>query len=137
MNVNGWSNWSPVGYIKAASVPIAPLAPTLVSTTATTITLNINPSLSDGGSQILAYKLFMDSGVLGSAFTLISNYDGTSATYTVTTSDGLVQGTKFRFITVASNAIGDSEASPEVRFAAASVPTQPAQLRRGASSTLT
>lgn len=79
----------------------------------------------------------MDSGVLGSAFTMITNYDGTSSTYTVTTADGLTSGTKYTFITVASNIVGDSDSSPEVRFAAAAVPSQPAQLRRGTSSTLT
>lgn len=38
-NINGWGGWSPTGYIKAASVPIAPLAPTLISSTSTSITI--------------------------------------------------------------------------------------------------
>lgn len=38
-NVNGWSAFSAVTYIKAAIVPAIPKAPTLISATATTMTL--------------------------------------------------------------------------------------------------
>jgi hypothetical protein len=76
MNINGWSGWSPIGFIKAASVPQAPLAPTLVGATSTSITVKINLSLDNGGAPILDYKLFIDQGSLGSLFTLVSCYDG-------------------------------------------------------------
>lgn len=54
----------------------------------------------------------MDSGILGSSFTLVSGYDGTSSTYTITNAaESIVSGKIYTFITVASNIVGDSEAS--------------------------
>jgi len=65
----------------------------------------------------------MDAGSLVSSFSQVSGYDGTSATYTVTTGgESIVSGTSYRFKTVATNDIGDSEFSSETRYAAASLP---------------
>jgi hypothetical protein len=49
-NVNGWGEYSPIGYILAAVKPDAPPAPVFISATSTTITLNLWPSLENGGS---------------------------------------------------------------------------------------
>jgi len=127
-NVNGWSGWSPVGFILTATVPDAPSAPTLVSATGSTLTLRINPSVINGGSIIRRYKLFKDGGSLSSAYTLLAMFDADKiapATYTLTVSDptfGIVSGDRYRFFTVATNDIGDSEASEEVYFTVSSIP---------------
>jgi len=67
----------------------------------------------------------MDDGTLGSAFTLIYEeiVNGPLGSYIVTdTVEGIVDGSSYRFITVAVNSIGDSEASSEVRFAVTDLP---------------
>lgn len=71
-NVNGWSDWSPIGYIQAASVPDAPETITLVSSSSSSITVQVNPSLYNGGSPITSYTLYMDSGDLTSAYTVLT-----------------------------------------------------------------
>lgn len=110
----------------AAGVPSAPQALSLITSYASTITLGINPSLDDGGSPITSYKIYMDSGSLSSSFTLVAGYDGTSSTYTLTNGvEGIISGVKYRFICTAINDIGESDASDEVRFAAASFPAIP------------
>jgi len=43
-NVNGWSSFSPISYIKAATVPRRPPAPVFNTATATSITLDLYPS---------------------------------------------------------------------------------------------
>lgn len=40
-NINGWSEWSPITYIRAATVPQRPPAPTFSDADATSITLNL------------------------------------------------------------------------------------------------
>ena len=68
----------------------------------------------------------MDQGVLGSTFSPVSNYDGTSMTHTLTqAANSLVAGTTYTFIFSASNVVGDSSFSSEARFAAASPPSKP------------
>lgn len=122
-NVNGWSGWSPIAYIQAATVPRAPLAPTLVTSDSSSLTLQINPSLDNGGSPIIAYKLFMDNGTLGSDFTLVDTFTDAYVTYTLDSiNDPIESGGKYRFIAVATNSIGDSEASDEVRFTVSNLP---------------
>jgi hypothetical protein len=76
MNVNGWSDWSPIGYIQASGKPLAPIPPSLFASDDETITLNINPTLDNGGSPILSYKLFMDEGDLTSDFSMVYGYNG-------------------------------------------------------------
>ena len=95
-----------------------------MSSTASTINLQINPSLDNGGVPITAYKLYMDAGSLTSSYSLLSGYDGTSSTYSVTSGvDGIVSGVKYRFILTSTNSIGESDPSNEVRFAAANSPS--------------
>ncbi len=61
-NAIGWSDYSPVAYIQAATKPVAPDQPTYVSSTSTSVTLSIPPSIDDQGSPIIKYKLFVDAG---------------------------------------------------------------------------
>ena len=64
----------------------------------------------------------MDNGILGSAFSIITGYDGLSSNYTVISADGIVTGQSYRFMTIAVNSIGDSDPSNEVRFAVTDLP---------------
>ena len=61
-NVNGWSGFSPIAYVRAASVPARPAAPTLDSVDATSISVSLSRSLDDGGSEILGYELWRSQG---------------------------------------------------------------------------
>jgi hypothetical protein len=53
-NVNGYSDWSPVTYITAATVPSRPPTPEFSTATATSITINVFSSLDSKGSEITA-----------------------------------------------------------------------------------
>jgi hypothetical protein len=69
----------------------------------------------------------MDAGSLSSSFALVTDYDGLSNTYQVTqANEGIISGLSYRFITVAVNAIGESEPSNEATFAVTVLPQQPA-----------
>lgn len=91
-------------------------------------------SLYNGGSDITEYKVYMDSGSLSDDMEEVLDYDGVSTTYQATS---LSSGTKYRFSVTAVNAIGESDHSKEVRFAAASLPNKPATLIHGTASTST
>jgi hypothetical protein len=60
--------------------------------------------------------------------TLVAGYNGVDPTYTVTTGMGLVTGSRYRFVTVARNSIGDSQTSSEGLFTVTEKPATPAQL---------
>lgn len=127
-NINGWSDYSPITSILAASKPDSPYAPpTLVSSTSTTITLSFTPSIQANGSPIISngYKLYQDGGTLSSSYTAITGYNGQSSTYTVT---GLIQGTSYRFYYTATNSKGESLPSDYSRYAAADKPAIPTGL---------
>jgi len=63
--VNGWSDYSPIGYLLAASKPEAPGQPEFVSASATEITVKLSRSIDNGGSPVLEYSLWIDDGNLG------------------------------------------------------------------------
>ena len=113
-NVNGWSDYSDIAYILAASKPDPPPKPTYITSTETSITLNISFSENDNGALISGHKLFIDAGSLTSNFSEVTTYDGTNE-YEV---PGLTNGTSYRFYMVATNSKGDSEPSEESRFTA-------------------
>lgn len=77
LNAIGWSDYSPIAYIRAANVPDAPTQLRFVSSTQTTVTLELPRSLNDGGSPILSYKLWVDAGNdFSSSFTEVQSYNG-------------------------------------------------------------
>lgn len=127
-NVNGWSEWSPVGYIQTATVPSAPNAPSMISSTGTTLTMRINPSILNGGSLITSYKLFKDDGSFGSPLTLVAQFDADKiapATFVLSAtvpSDDIVSGQRYRFFSVATNDIGDSLPSYEAFYTVTPLP---------------
>lgn len=64
-NVNGWSAYSPIGYLLAASVPGTPLAPKYSSATATQISILITSLIDNGGAPVINYQLWIDDGLQG------------------------------------------------------------------------
>lgn len=85
LNAIGWSGYSPIAYIQAATIPIAPGQPLYLSSTTTSVTLALPTSIDDQGSPIIAYKLFADAGNnFSSTFTQLTNYNGIARTYTAT-----------------------------------------------------
>jgi hypothetical protein len=67
-NTYGWGPWSPATTALAADPPAPPAAPALSAASDASVTLVLAPSLDNGGSQILGYELWMNQGVVGSAF---------------------------------------------------------------------
>lgn len=122
-NSAGWSGYSSIAYITAARVPEAPAAPKFNTASSTSITLDFSESLDNGGSSIQSYELWMDTGVLGSTFSQITQYNDNSMQHTVdNTNNGITSGTTYGFKFKAVNAVGDSAFSAESRFAAATAP---------------
>ena len=121
-NINGWSGYSPIGYILAAVVPEPPEAPTFIDATNTTITLSLWPTLDNGGSQILQYELYRDDGNMG-AFIKVTNYIA-SQTYTLDSAidSTLIAGKIYRFYTLALNAKGYSDPSSIVSASMVNLP---------------
>jgi len=72
-NSVGWSAYSPIGYITAAVKPSAPLTPTFIEATSTTIKINLWTSEDNGGSPIITYYLERDDGNSG-AFQAVTTY---------------------------------------------------------------
>lgn len=61
-NINGWSQFSEIGYITAFSTPSIPPAPQFVSASTTSVTVNLFYSEDDNGSHIKLYELWIDQG---------------------------------------------------------------------------
>ena len=131
-NVNGWGEYSDIVYILAASVPDPPSKPLYSSSTNTTITVGLSPSVVNNGAPITSHILYMDSGSLTSTFTDIFTNTGSDLTYEAT---GLTLGLTYRFYYVAKNIKGNSEPSGEARYTAGEPPSAPTSLQ--ASSTTT
>jgi len=73
-NLIGWSGYSPIGYLIAASAPEAPPAPQFVSATSSTISVIVPRTLENNGAPVLSYQLFIDDGLNGN-FKQINSYD--------------------------------------------------------------
>jgi hypothetical protein len=95
INAVGPGPWSDSVTIKAATFPSPPGKPYYISSTSTTITLGLPPSIDNGGSKIRLYKLFRDDGNLSSDINLeVLDYNGKDQEYTVT---NLAIGFVYRF----------------------------------------
>ena len=92
-NVNGWSSFSPVAYIRAASKPGRPEAPLLDSVDATGFTVILRRTGDDGGGSIQRYELWRNQGTGTVDFVQVTSYDGTSQSHTLTVAaDSLAEG---------------------------------------------
>jgi hypothetical protein len=119
LNAIGWSNYSPITYIRAAQVPVAPGKPTFVEASGTSIKLTLTRSTDNGGSNIIRHDLFVDDGNLG-AFSNVTTYDGSSIIVTI--SSGIVAGKFYRFSYKAVNDVGSSESSGMITVGFAALP---------------
>lgn len=99
--------------------------------------MSLSPSAEDGGSPITGHKIFRDDGAAFTANTYgteLTNYDASSTLYEATISvDGLVLGTIYRFVYVATNAFGDSEFSNHLIAGVGAPPTVTAPPARDAA----
>lgn len=123
-NTVGWSGFSDSLVAKAATIPDAPPKPTLSNSNSTLIQLNLFESANNQGSEIQLYELWMNTGVNGSAFSLIAST--TTLTYDVTNLiHSITSGTIYTFKVRAKNGIGYSSYSSEARYATARLPDAP------------
>lgn len=126
MNEIGWSAWSPHDYLLMAGVPNTPKKPTYISSTATTITIQLYDSIYSDGAPILGYQVWRDLGDnLSELATKETNYDGKSLQYQLT---GLTPGVTYKIASLAFNSEGSSPLSYYVSIAATSLPDAPAAL---------
>ena len=99
-----------------------PERPRYISSTGTTISLQIIPVEDNNGAYVTKYYLFRDGGDYSTDVNIpIPSYDGQSLTYTVT---GLSPGLKYRFVEQAENAAGKSPISYETIIVAAELPSK-------------
>lgn len=140
-NSIGWTGYSPITYILAASVPAIPVTPTIVSTADTQIQVRMYEPLDNGGSIVTKFELYMDGGT---GFGLVASVDydlGAQLIETVSIDkDGnnLVAGNKYYFKVKAYNVKGGSQFSHEIVAAASALPTAPAApFKVNAQSSLT
>lgn len=66
INQVGAGDWSDLVIVRAASVPAAPPKPVYLSSTSTSITLQLYETADNGGSKITGYTLERDAGDLAS-----------------------------------------------------------------------
>lgn len=130
-NVNGWSAFSSIAYIRAATVPARPPAPTRDSVDATSISVTIRKAADDGGSNILGYELYINQGTGTTSFLKVASYSGDSATHTLTAAgDALTAGQTYLLMTRAQNEFGFSEYSEQLSVGLAAFPAAPAALAK-------
>ena len=124
-NAVGWSDYSPIGYLRVADKPDAPPVPQFVEATSSTILLALQPSADDGGASIDRYEIWIDDGDLGD-FSKVEGYDGFSTSFSIDNQDGqmstLDSGKIYRIKYLAHNAMGDSLFSETVSAAMADLP---------------
>ena len=135
VNLVGVSGWSPVSYIQPASVPTTPLPPQYLSSTATTIVLQLFRSDNDGGLPILNYELWIDQGSITSSFTIMSRYVYAvdAMVFTVdSVLDSLTPGLIYRFKFRSVNTIGYSAFSDNVMLGLGPLPVQASPVSRAA-----
>lgn len=79
INQVGAGEWSDLVIVKAATIPSHPPQPEYVSSTSTTITLQLFETSDNGGSKITGYKLERDAGDLRSSINIeVVGYAGES-----------------------------------------------------------
>jgi hypothetical protein len=90
-----------------AGVPRQPLKPSYISSTDTTITVQLYPSPDTNGAPIQGYRLYRDIGGDDSdgVTTEEVSYDGISMTFTI---QGLSSGVVYKIALLAVNSEGSS-----------------------------
>lgn len=82
-NINGFSQWSPITYIKAASVPSRPQAPSFVSATSSTITIRVYSSDSSRGSDISSIEIWRNLGGTSLDWVQVDSVNSATLTYII------------------------------------------------------
>ena len=152
-NTNGWSEFSPIGYLVAASVPNAPGAPSLTSVDDGQFTLAFNSPTDTGGSRILSYMIEIDEGELNTPLRQVmadsthasiyylgteTYFTGSSGTHTFTESTDaafeVTPGKIYRVRWKVTNLIGTSEGSKALRIGFGEQSSTPSNFRNKVSS---
>jgi hypothetical protein len=125
-NAIGWSDYSPMGYLKAAIRPSAPPAPGFIAATANSIMVKLGRSEDNGGAEISAYELWIDGGELLSQFSKVASYSGLEASFVIdrAVETSLVSGKVYRLKYRAKNEIGHGDYSGVTTIAMADKPPQ-------------
>jgi len=74
LNKYGWSEYSDTSYILAAQVPSKPKIPVFKEATVTTIKIDLELNINNGGTPITLYELEINDGTLNGAFTPVTSY---------------------------------------------------------------
>lgn len=126
LNVNGWSPFSEITYIQAASNPQRPPAPQFKDATGDSISLFLFETTQNGGAEVTGYELFRNEGGVSTNYIKITTYDGSSLDHTMTVDDdSLVASTIYKFKYRAVNDYGESDFSDEVDAGVSSFPAKP------------
>ena len=102
----------------------------LLSSSGSSISVDLGACHDNNGAQLSTYSLYVAEGAHGSNFQIA--YSGLELS--AITVSGLTSGLLYHLKTTASNQIGESEFSSEVSCYAAALPSQPADLVKGAAS---
>lgn len=69
-NKIGFGSWSSSSYLLMAGVPTAPPKPTYISSTNTTITVQLYPTTKSNGAPVTEYEIWRNSGDHNSDLTI-------------------------------------------------------------------
>lgn len=144
MNENGWSDYSPVSRITAASAPSSPPRPSLGSATDSQITLLFSRPDYNGGAPITNYQLYINKCDQASEPTfLVSGYTSNLLTHTATITElstdtglsitsGMICGFSLRAIN-SQGYYADSDVFIAAIANQASAPTAPTKVESSSS----
>ncbi len=110
--------------VNVVDVPSAPQN-LQASATSGSVTLTWDPPASDGGSQILLYKIYRSTTQGGSYTNIANTSDGTTTTYTDTS---VVNGQTYYYVVSAVNSIGEGPTSTEASATPTGPPSAPQNL---------
>ena len=139
MNKYGWGQYSDNAYIIAAQVPGKPQAPVFVSSTNSSLLIDLNLDVSNGGLPILSYTLEINDGTENGPFIPVSSYDGISPSHTLdSTVDSLTTGLFYKLRFKATNVLGSGLYSNILKIALIDPPEAPyTPVRVDSASSLT
>ena len=135
LNKYGWSEYSDTSYILAAQVPSKPKIPVFKEATVTTIKIDLELNINNGGTPITLYELEINDGTLNGAFTPVTSYTQTSEFIIDKTAEGLTTGLIYKIRFRARNLIGPGEYSNTLYVALNDIPVTPLVPSRNEDST--
>lgn len=126
-NINGYSGWSPITYVKAATVPSRPPPPKFLTATSTSVTLLLYSSQYPRGSEITVLQIWRNEGGTSLNFVKVADLQSSTLQYEIllSSSPGMQAGVIYKFKVLTINDQGPSEFSDEINAAVSSFPLQP------------